>query len=67
MFVEQSETGTPMDQVIVEQKGAPAPKGEVKPPILALPDAPQMKGARKEVIAFPEGDVREATNDAKKT
>ncbi|MGH6890186.1 MAG: hypothetical protein ACREHF_13495 [Rhizomicrobium sp.] len=56
-----------MDQVIVEQKGAPAPKGEVKPPILALPDAPQMKGARKEVIAFPEGDVREATNDAKKT
>ncbi len=58
VFVEGSEAGIPMEQVIVEQKGAIVPKGDVKPPILVLPpDAPSAKGTRREVFALDEGDV----------
>jgi hypothetical protein len=51
VFVEQSETGIPMNQVIVEEK---APN---KPPTLALDTAPVSKGMRREVFALDEGDV----------
>jgi len=63
VFVDGSETGISMDQVIVEQKGQAAP---IKPPTLAIPpastvadvvDKPAAAGARKEVFALDEGDV----------
>ncbi|MGE0154555.1 MAG: hypothetical protein AB7R90_18205 [Reyranellaceae bacterium] len=54
VFVEQSETGIPMEQVIVEQKGG---KSDVKPPILPLAEMPIIKGTRREVFALDEGDV----------
>ena len=57
VFVEQSETGIPMSQVIVEEKAAAAPKGDIKPPVLPLADMPPPKGTRKEVFALEEGDV----------
>lgn len=49
VFVENSETGIPMNQVIVQEKS------EVKPPVLALGEAP--KGTRREVFTLDEGDV----------
>lgn len=57
VFVEGSETGIPMEQVKLEQKGEGSAKGEIKPPVLALPDIPPAKGVRKEVFALEEGDV----------
>ena len=52
------ETGIPMEQVIVEQKGVGGPKDPVTPPMLPIPpDAPPAKGVRKEVFALDEGDV----------
>ncbi len=59
VFVDGSESGIPMEQVIVEQKGGGVPaKGTVQPPKLSLPDdAPAPKNARKEVFALDEGDV----------
>ncbi|MBU6457778.1 MAG: hypothetical protein KGQ48_09580, partial [Bradyrhizobium sp.] len=50
VFVENSETGILMNQVIVEEKGT-----AVKPPVLPLDEAP--KGMRREVFALDEGDV----------
>lgn len=56
VFVDGSETGMPMDQVIVEQKG-PAQPGS-KGPTLALPkDEPLRPGMRKEVFDLDEGEV----------
>jgi hypothetical protein len=49
VFIEQSETGIPMNQVIVEEKGTG------KPPVLPLAEAP--KGTRREVFTLDEGDV----------
>jgi hypothetical protein len=54
VFVEQSETGIPMSEVIVEEKAKPEVR---QPPMLALPEAPPAKGTRKEVFALDEGDV----------
>lgn len=52
VFVEQSETGIPMSEVIVEEKAT----HESKPPALPLADVTP-KGMRKEVFALDEGDV----------
>lgn len=52
VFVEQSETGIPMTQAIVEEKAA----ANFKPPHLPL-DAAPAKGTRREVFALDEGDV----------
>lgn len=49
VFIEQSETGIPMNQVIVEEKGTG------KPPVLPLAEPP--KGVRREVFTLDEGDV----------
>jgi hypothetical protein len=59
VFVEGSEAGIPMEQVIVEQKAVAGTKGNVPPPILAIsPEAtPSPKGMRKGVIPLDEGDV----------
>lgn len=57
VFVEQSGTGIPMDQVIVEQGTTPGSKGDIKPPTLAIPNSSPLKGVRKEVFALDEGDV----------
>jgi hypothetical protein len=58
VFVEGSETGIPMEQVTVEQKGSGAANSDIKPPTLALPpEMPPAKGMRKEVFALDEGDV----------
>ncbi len=54
VFVDGSETGIPMTEVIVEEKGG---KAEVKPPVLPIHDTPPPKGTRKEVFALDEGDV----------
>lgn len=51
VFIENSETGIPMNQVIVQEKG------DVKPPVLALEEAQTPKGMRREVFALDEGDV----------
>lgn len=54
VFVEQSETGIPMNEIVVQEKASGAAK---PPPTLALGDAPAPKGMRKEVITLDEGDV----------
>ncbi len=56
VFIEQSETGIPMDEVIVDQKGV-APKVVPKPPVLPLVEESTAKGTRREVFALDEGDV----------
>ena len=58
VFVDGSESGIPMEQVIVEQKGQSGSGGGPKPPILPLEEtAPPKPGTRKEVFALEEGDV----------
>lgn len=57
VFVEGSETGIPMEQVIVDKKGAGEQSNIIKPPTLAEEKAPTPKGMRKEVFALDEGDV----------
>jgi hypothetical protein len=52
VFVDQSETGIPMNEVIIEEKAS-----KNKAPTLALEDAAPTKGARREVFALDEGDV----------
>lgn len=57
IFVEGSETGIPMSEVIVEQKGVP---GGAIPPVLPIepPSRPVSKpGTRQEVFSLDEGDV----------
>lgn len=56
VFVEGSETGIPMEQVIVEQKGQEGSK-VTNPPTLPLESDSQRLGTRKEVFALDEGDV----------
>ncbi len=56
VFVDGSETGMPMEQVIVEQKGVSQPGN--KAPTLALPkDEPLRPGMRKEVFDLDEGEI----------
>lgn len=58
VFVEGSETGIPMEQVVVEQKGqGGSGKPSVVPPTLKEEIAPPRPGTRKEVFALDEGDV----------
>lgn len=54
VFVEQSETGIPMSEIIVQEKASGATK---QPPTLPLTEMPPPKGTRKEVITLDEGDV----------
>lgn len=55
VFVDGSETGIPMEQVIVESPAAkPDPN---KRPTLPLQEQPPPKGTRREVFALDEGDV----------
>lgn len=56
VFVDGSETGMPMDQVIVEQKGSG--QTGVAPPTLAMSkNEPLRAGMRKEVFDLDEGEV----------
>lgn len=52
VFVENSETGIPMDQIIVEEKATTIKQ----PPVMPLNETPP-KGTRREVFALDEGDV----------
>jgi hypothetical protein len=54
-FLSGAKTGVPMDQLIVERKGAAPPPPDTPPEI--RDDEPPKPGARKEVFALDEGDV----------
>ena len=65
VFIEGSETGVPMEQIVVEQKGAsgalpPSPVAprlpELRPPE-ERPPAEAVSGTRREVFALDEGDL----------
>ena len=60
VFVDGSETGIPMDQVVLEQKGVSDPKPAVTPPRLPIETKPGVipqPGRRQEIFALDEGDV----------
>ena len=60
VFVDDSETGIPMDQVEVIEKGVASATKVSQPPRLALPpkdDEPEKAGVRKSRFALAEGDV----------
>ncbi|MGH6821801.1 MAG: hypothetical protein ACREDU_13210, partial [Methylocella sp.] len=55
VFIEGSETGVPMEQIILERK-AGALQSALLPPVLPLEkDEPPPKGARKEITSLDEG------------
>jgi hypothetical protein len=60
VFVDGSETGIPMEQIEVIEKGAASTAIPGQPPRLALPpkdDEPEKAGVRKSRFALAEGDV----------
>jgi hypothetical protein len=62
VFVEDHETGVPMEQVEVIEKGARTPVVASQAPRLALPaktteEEPEKAGVRKSRFALAEGDV----------
>jgi hypothetical protein len=56
-FIDGSEAGIPMEQVIVQEKGKGAVKPPNAPPMLPEDDPSPPPGTRKEVFALDEGDV----------
>jgi len=61
VFVEGSETGIPMDQIVLQEKGRDEHKPPLAPPRLSedkRPDPPPVPlGVRQEIFALDEGDV----------
>ncbi|MCS3758670.1 hypothetical protein [Bradyrhizobium centrosematis] len=60
VFVDDSETGVPMEQVEVVERGTGAPAASVQPPRLPLPskdDEPEKAGVRRSRFPLAEGDV----------
>lgn len=58
VFVEESETGIPMNEVLVQEKAST--ESYSMPPVFPIKeksDTPPAKGTRREVIALDEGDV----------
>jgi hypothetical protein len=56
-FIEGTETGFPMSQVIVEQKGAGAPPGGTIPPRLPEDKPPPKPGMKEEKNSLDEGEA----------
>jgi hypothetical protein len=57
VFIEGSETGIPMNQIIIEKKGADSPPGNVTPPRLAEEKRPPPPGMKEEKNFLDEGEA----------
>jgi hypothetical protein len=58
VFIDGSETGIPMEQVVLEQKGKEDLKPAINAPRLPLENKPAaQRGTRQEIFALDEGDV----------
>jgi len=57
VFIEGSETGIPMEQVVLEHKGKADPKPDITPPRLPEKKPPVQPGRRQDVFALDEGDL----------